>query len=214
MGISILVDLRGRFGPVRNQGGRPTCIAFAASDTHSFARGSADYLSVEYAFYHAVRRQKPADPTQGVSMPTILDAISADGQPPEDVWPYLPVLPTPISSWAPPDNAAPIFRHGLVAKGATTSTIIAALDGGQPTLLAARISEQFHRPPSDYIVRPVAGDRDTGNHALIAVGHGTSANDTVILVRNSWGERWADQGYIWVTSEYLASRLFGIATPF
>ena len=214
MSISISVDLRGRFGPVRNQGGRPTCIAFAASDTHSFARGSDDYLSVEYAFYHAVQRKKPIDPTQGVSMPTILDAIKADGQPPEHVWPYLPVLPNPLSSWAPPNNAAPIFRHGLVTQAATTSTIITALDGGQPALLAALISEQFHRPPSDYIIRTVAGDRDAGNHALIAVGHGTSANNTVILVRNSWGVRWADQGYIWVTSDYLAGRLFGIATPF
>jgi len=214
MSIAISVDLRSRFGAVRNQGGRPTCIAFAASDTHSFARGSTDHLSVEYAYYHAVQRKKPANPNQGVSMPLIVKAIKDDGQPLEHVWPYVPTLPTPLSTWVPPKNSEPVYRHEILVKTGAVSTIITALDSGQPVLLAARITEQFQRPPADYIIRNLVPDRDSGNHALIAVGHGLAGADAVILVRNSWGPRWADGGYAWVMSDYLSNRLIAVATPF
>ncbi len=214
MGINISVDLSGRFGAVRNQGARPTCLAFAASDTHSFARGSVDHLSVEYAFYHAVQRKNPPNPNQGVSMPLIVAAIKEDGQPLEHVWPYLSALPTPLSAWAPPINSEPLFRHEILDKSVALSTIITALDCGQPALVAARITEQFHRPPSDHIIRVAAGDRDTGNHAVVAVGHGLAGSDTVILIRNSWGPRWANGGYAWLVSDYLSARLFGVATAF
>ena len=33
--IKSLVDLRGNFGPARDQNPRPTCMAFAASDAHA-----------------------------------------------------------------------------------------------------------------------------------------------------------------------------------
>src|SRR5688572_1880174 len=109
MGVAISVDLRGRFSAVRNQGGRPTCIAFAASDTHSFAGEMTDHLSVEYAFCYAAQRRKPTNPKQGISMPLIISAIKEDGQPLEHVWPYLSALPTPLSMWSPPKNSEPMF---------------------------------------------------------------------------------------------------------
>jgi hypothetical protein len=85
----VIVDLRNQFGPVRDQGARPTCMAFAASDAHSFARASVDPLSAEYAFYHAVHRQLIPDRTKGVSFSAMVDAIATDGQPLESSWPYL-----------------------------------------------------------------------------------------------------------------------------
>lgn len=54
--IIVLVDLRASFGPARNQGARPTCLAFAASDTHAAVREGWVPLSCEYAFYQAQRR--------------------------------------------------------------------------------------------------------------------------------------------------------------
>src|SRR5258708_38222177 len=51
--IKIAKDLRSMFGPVRDQGQRPTCLAFAASDLHAAVRGAWAPLSCEYIFYHA-----------------------------------------------------------------------------------------------------------------------------------------------------------------
>lgn len=184
--IQISVDLRGRFGAARNQGSRPTCMAFAASDAHSFAHGMAKYLSAEYAHYSAAKRRKPLDPNRGVPMRLMIDAVREDGQPPEEVWPYLAALPSPLSAWAPPKNTAPIFRHPMVTRPTDVSSIFAALNSGQPALLAARVTEQFYLPATGYIIKTIPGDRDAGNHALVAVGHGTIRADTVLLVRNSW----------------------------
>jgi C1A family cysteine protease len=33
------------------------------------------------------------------------------------------------------------------------------------------------------------------------------------MVRNSWGETWANLGYAWLTSDYLAPRISRIAVP-
>ncbi len=146
-------------------------------------------------------------------MQLMIDTIREDGQPPEEVWPYLAMVPSLLSAWAPPKNCAPIFRHPLMTKPTEVSSIVSALDAGQVALFAARISEQFYMPATDYIIKTTSGDRDAGNHALVGVGHGTAGSDGVVLVRNSWGEDWADGGYAWVTQDYLAPRLLGVAVP-
>jgi len=102
----------------------------------------------------------------------------------------------------------------MVTRPIDVSSVFSALDAGQPALLAARITEQFYLPATDYVIKTIPGDRDTGNHALVAVGHGTIRTDAVVLVRNSWGEDWADRGHAWVSKDYLANRLLGVAVPF
>lgn len=214
MSVTVVVDLRNRFGAARDQGGRPTCMAFATSDTHSFARNTVNFLSVEYAHYSATHRRSPVNPDRGVPMRLMIEAIRENGQPPEEVWPYFETLPSPISKWIPPNPCKPIFKHAMESGTPEVSAVLRALDSGQPALLAIRITEQFHQPAADFVIRELSGDRETGNHAIIAVGHGTSNRDSVILVRNSWGKDWGDLGHAWVSKDYVTNRLLGIALPF
>src|SRR5438105_14391048 len=102
--IVVSVDLRPSFGPVRNQGPRPTCMAFAASDAHAGLRSGWAALSCEYAFYHAQRRAGRS-PNKGALLSSMLDALCHDGQPEESGWPYLAATPT--GSWTPPANVGP-----------------------------------------------------------------------------------------------------------
>ena len=108
MAIMTLRDLRRQFGPARNQGSRPTCIAFAFSDGHAAARGEPEPLSAEHLYYHAVQRTAGRDPHDGVAMPTCIAALGADGQSAEAGWPYIDPL-TDLSSWTPPASATPVF---------------------------------------------------------------------------------------------------------
>lgn len=73
------------------QGSRPTCLAFAASDTHAALRGPWAPLSCEYLFYHAQRRTSRS-PTQGALPTAILAALRENGQPEENRWPYQPTV--------------------------------------------------------------------------------------------------------------------------
>src|SRR5205085_5453343 len=81
--ITIRHDLRDRFGPARDQGGRETCLAFAMSDAHAAARGNPwAALCCEYLFYHAKQRDRtPAD--EGTTIHAIRAALEHDGQPAE-----------------------------------------------------------------------------------------------------------------------------------
>ena len=76
--IVVSVDLRSKFGQARNQGLRPTCLAFAASDAHAGMRVGWTPLSCEYAFYQAQRRAgRP--PSKGALLSSMLDALREDG---------------------------------------------------------------------------------------------------------------------------------------
>ena len=77
---TIKTDLRRLFGPVRDQGQRPTCLAFAASDVHAALRGAWSPLSCEYIFFRAQQRSK-RKPTEGATLPSMLEALRDDGQP-------------------------------------------------------------------------------------------------------------------------------------
>src|SRR5574337_269695 len=109
--VSISVDLRSKFGPARNQGSRPTCIAFATSDLHAASR-SAKFiaLSTEFLFYHSVQRSPMKNPAKGVSLSAIGTTLKQEGQPIETDWPYLSVLPNPLSAWKPPSGLT-VFKQ-------------------------------------------------------------------------------------------------------
>src|SRR5439155_7286636 len=86
--IKVSHDLRNLFGPVRDQGQRPTCLAFAASDTHAGARPGWNPLSCEFAFHRAQQRGK-RPPSRGATLDHMLATLRLDGQPQEADWPYL-----------------------------------------------------------------------------------------------------------------------------
>jgi hypothetical protein len=80
--IAIKTDHRQLFGPIRDQGPRPTCLAFAISDLHAALRGPWEPLSCEYLFYHAQRRAN-RKPHEGTLLTSALDAVRHEGQPHE-----------------------------------------------------------------------------------------------------------------------------------
>lgn len=100
--VTVHHDLRGRFGPARDQGARETCLAFATSDAHAAARGDPwTPLSCEYLFYCA--KQRDTTPAHlGTTLRATRAALEHDGQPPETARPYLHALPADLAKWKPP----------------------------------------------------------------------------------------------------------------
>src|SRR4051812_37077844 len=105
-------DLRSAFGPARNQGDRPTCLAFAMSDAHSAVRGDLKFMSPEHLYFHAVKRSAGCHPDDGVALQEACEALKQDGQSIEAGWPYLGAIPSNPALWVPPATAAPVFRRG------------------------------------------------------------------------------------------------------
>ncbi len=211
----IQADLRPLFGGARDQGRRPTCVAFAASDCHAAERSTVfEALSVEYAFYRALLRKGGAlTPNSGARLSDMLDAIRIDGQPVEAAWPYLPTLPSDLSGYKPPPGELDLFRRESKRSGASIDQIWNALQAGKPPLVVFMPTIQFHLAQAGRIIRAHKTEPPTGAaHAVIAIASGLDGSERVIYVRNSWGNKWAESGCAWVAESYLAPRLKAVAT--
>lgn len=204
-------DLRSRLGPARDQGARPTCLAFAASDTHAALRTPWSPLSCEFAFYHAQRRAGRS-PTGGASLSYMLTALKEDGQPAETDWPYLPSLPADLDDYGPPGGLT-VYRRWGEPRAGEVEEIVKSLDGGEPALVLMMLSDAFYMPDSEGVVvaAPGEGPDPLRRHAVVAVAHGSIGTELTILVRNSWGADWGLAGHAWLPESYLSPRLTRVA---
>lgn len=210
--IDIVRNLRPLFGPARDQGARPTCLAFAASDTHAGLRDGWAPLSCEFAFY-AAQKRAGRPPTSGALLSTMLDALRLDGQPDEKGWPYLAAVPADHRLWTPPATVGPLYGRNGQRDGTDLSSILAALDRDTPVLMLTMLSRSFFQPRGDGVVDPANDElpEPAQRHAVVAVGHGTVDGTPAILIRNSWGPGWGLEGHAWLTERFLAPRLFATA---
>jgi C1A family cysteine protease len=208
--IKSLVDLRGSFGPARDQNPRPTCMAFAASDAHAAARTCWDPLSAEWAYYHALKRDRGL-PEDGVTLDAMLETIKSDGQPVEAEWPYILAPIADVKSWRPPAPAKELFFRNHSTCSVTVQNVIDQLNIKTPVLITMTISDAFYLPDAGGIVERNEPPDPQRHHAVIAVGHGKRGKDRFVLIRNSWGETWGLKGHAWIAADYLAPRLTGAA---
>jgi hypothetical protein len=186
MAIDVVCDIRHRFGPARDQGARPTCLAFAISDAHAAVREPWAALSCEFAFYHAQRRAgRP--PTAAARLPEMLATLKEEGQPLEDDWPYLASLPSDLDAYGPPANVV-VFRRDGESRPVDVDEIIGLLDTGSPAVMLMMLSDAFYMPDAFGVVRAAVaeGPDPTRRHAVIAVGHGMVDGARAVLIRNSW----------------------------
>src|SRR5665213_1303207 len=183
MSINITRDLRGAFEGVRDQATRPTCLAFAVSDAHAALFTPFRCLSVDYLYYHALLRMTDQSPQKGISPISASEALLNDGQPCESDWPYQLKLPLTLSDMTPP-VCSQVFRRKLPFGVRSFDEIRLIIDSGSPVVLCFRISESFYFPNSDGLIETKNPDSETGSHAMIAVGHGTTSKENCILLRN------------------------------
>ena len=214
MTLTILTDMRPALGPVRDQGRRPTCLAFAASDVHRHARHHAEWLCVEWLYYHAARRAGTG-PRCGTTLPDTQAVLSGVGQPVESAWPYSPAWPDP-AIWQPPASVPALLT--CESRGAAgLDDLRRELMAGRPAVVGVFLSDAYRYPlhwtpiGTEVLLGPdrhQAIDPNDG-HAMVAVGHGHHNGEALILLRNSWGARWGHEGHAWVREDCLAPRLVG-----
>lgn len=212
MMVTAVVDLRAQFGVVRDQGDRPTCLAFAASDAHAACRPDWEPLSSEYAFFHAQKRAGQP-PDRGTYLEPMLEALRLDGQPLEQSWPYLASLPADLTSYAPPATVGEVFGRDGGRQSIGFGRITRALDSGNPVITLMKLTMAFFQPPDQGVIDYVDGDDvfPVPRHAVIAVGHGSTGSTDVVLIRNSWGSSWGQDGYAWLTRAFVEKNLFDMA---
>lgn len=211
-GITIVKDLRGALGSARDQGPRPTCLAFATSDAHACALGKPwNPLSCEFLFYHA--KQGDGSKSGGTNVPAIASALKDVGQPIESDWPYLAALPTDLSQWGPPSTVGQLFQAEVTpCKSPKVDDIWNILDGGTPAIIGITLSAAFYSWDENGVIDSDEPSDPARRHALLVVATGMKDASRMLLVRNSWGMTWGIDGHGWLSERYLLPRLLVSAT--
>ena len=199
MNVTIRLDYRPRLGPVRDQGGRPTCLAHASTTAHEHARGSTTALSPEYLHYFAAGN----DSTHaGVDFSNVSRALLDPGQPTETDCPYH--VDEPPLAWAPPTDLI-LYRRQSTSQEQSPDVVEALLEAGHVPVLGISTTDAFYSPAPPWIMSPTGPIR--GLHAVVAVGIGTTHTTRSFLIRNSWGTEWADAGHAWLDDSFVSQHL-------
>lgn len=203
------VDVRSRLPGARDQGPRPTCLAFAMSDAHTLAAGHSDLLSADYLHFHAAKRAG-VTPNKGVGFTTMRDALRLDGQPLESACPY---SASRNEKWAPPADISPVWtRDSSASLGKPSELLVSSLAAARAPVLVFRVSRSFFLPdPSSHVVADDHG-ADRRFHAVVIVGMRRTDADAAFLARNSWGTGWGLEGHAWLPAAYVDARATKVIT--
>lgn len=206
--MKILVDLRSTMPPVRAQGSRGTCMAFATSDAHSHSLGRQSHLSVEYLYYYSVRQMATPDVEAGISLKEVRQALQKEGQPIEADWPYTDPAATP---WGPPPQIGRVWKAELIYMTGQLPRIEERLKEQKPIIFNIELTRTFFGATKEQPIVPFTVEIGLGLHSVLAVGLASDADKKLFLIRNSWGTGWGDDGYAWLHAAYLQRHLHSIA---
>lgn len=198
------VDLRPRLGLARSQGPRSTCLAFAVSAAHEaalFDTHDIVDLCEEFLYWAAKRHDAPGP---GTTFTAARDGIDTYGQPLEEEWPYDTSRDDQVAGYAPPAGAitaTPRWSLPVSPVPATPDSIQGELDASRAIALGIPTWAALDHPVSGRLGLPSVADLDGARHAVAVVGYNTVTAE--LLIRNSWGPAWGDNGSAWLPLVFL-----------
>lgn len=197
----MICDHRNVQTDVRNQGpGRESCVGFAVCAAQEWHDGAGEVLSPENVLWAAHRTA--GDPTvEPTSVQFACEGLTIHQQTLETAWPYGgPAYPADRPAAAADtanQRALPPWER---IHPPAADHIGSALAGGRPVVVTFRFVPRAWFVP-DGIVDAPAGAMIVGGHAVLAVGVNS---DDHVIIKNSWGPWWGDDGYGYISPRYLA----------
>ena len=228
------VDLREWCSAVEDQGMLGSCTANAGAGVIEYYERRAFGKHVEASrlfLYKVTRNLMKIRGDTGAYLRTTIGAMVLFGVPPEEYWPYTDNLqdfdkepPAFCYSFAQNYKTIKYYRHDppSASPEAVLQRIKAYLAAGHPVMFGFTVYSSIEQASdSGKIPFPSLRDRIEGGHAVMAVGYddklkirnrfGGDETTGALLIRNSWGKGWGEDGYGWLPYEYV---LRGLAEDF
>jgi C1A family cysteine protease len=225
-GLPAAVDLRRWASPVEDQGQLGSCTAQAGAGLIEYYERKAFGRHVEASrlfLYKATRGLMKSKGDSGAYLRTTMGAMVIFGVPPEPYWPYTDAEdkfdrepPAFCYAFAQSYRTLLYFRHDPA--GAPRASVLERLKtylaAGHPAMFGFTVYSSIDQAETTgRIPLPHGRERIEGGHAVVAVGFDdamTIANASgggpargALLIRNSWGRSWGEQGYGWLPYAYV-----------
>jgi C1A family cysteine protease len=222
------VDLRQWCSPIEDQGSLGSCTAHAGVGLLEFYERlvhNNKHIDASRLFLYKVTRNLLGwTGDTGAYLRTTLKAMTLFGIPPEMHWKYdiskYDVEPSAfLYSFGQSYQSLRYYRHDPAGADPlkTLVSVKAALASSRPSMFGFTVYSSIPSPGDGKvdIPYPQGGEGLRGGHAVVAVGYDDNRQigdcKGALLIRNSWGTTWGDQGYGWLPYAYVER---GLANDF
>jgi C1A family cysteine protease len=205
------VDLRGQFPAPYDQGQLGSCTANALAGAIEFQLAKEQVQQVFtpsrlFIYYYERVQRGTVGFDSGASIREGIQAISAQGYPPEPLWPYDPsqfaVVPDAQAQSAATGHK--LFQSFCLQQN--LDHLRNSLADSEPVVFGMTVFESFESPTVEatgIVPMPSLSEETVGGHAMVIVGYDDAAG--MFWVRNSWGESWGIAGYCKIPYAYLTN---------
>lgn len=226
------VDLREWCSPVENQQNLGACTAHAAAGIIEYFEKKANnkYVDASRLFiYKTTRNLMQVTGDTGAWLRNTMGALVLCGVPDEKYWPYTDAKPafdnepgSFVYAIADDYKAMKYFCHDPQGANVPGNDVLSSvkkyLAAGIPSMFGFWGFGSFEScDVKGGIPYPCPGEQAQWGHAIVAVGYddskklkNTKCNKTTtgaLLIRNSWGASWGEQGYGWMPYDYATNKL-------
>jgi Cysteine protease len=217
------IDYRSGLPPVFDQGERGSCVACASTWTlkayQEIVQGNYPPAGLSTAFLYSMCKQVDGMPAEeGTTPRAALKVLKSHGVCSEEMMPYhlLTDLPAPRTPEIPEPalSAAQDFKIQSYAsvcgyadrdRSQALPAIRQALKQQGPLLLALMVSANFI--PDEQGMLPLPQGLPQGGHAVGIVGD--LPEQEALILRNSWGAAWGQDGYAYLPYGWLEAKNAG-----
>jgi C1A family cysteine protease len=222
-------DLRAWCSPIEDQGNLGSCTAHAGVGLVEYfeIKSFNSYLDAARLFlYKTTRNLLGWTGDTGAFIRTTMGAMALFGVPPEKYWPYLIAdfdkEPSAFCyAFGQSFQALTYYKLDppMTPKDELLDRVKTHLAAKLPSMFGFTVYESIRQAgQTGAIPYPAPKEKVLGGHAVCAVGYddakkitNTSPNGPTtkgaLLIRNSWGKAWGEQGYGWLPYEYVLKGL-------
>jgi C1A family cysteine protease len=232
--LPVSIDLREWCSPIEDQGTLGSCTAHAGVgvieyyERKSFGR----HMDASRLFlYKVTRNLMKMKGDTGAYLRNTMGAMVLFGVPPEEYWPYREdekefdqEPPAFCYAFAQNYQTVKYFRHDPPETKAEEilRKVKAYLFKGHPAMFGFTVYSSIEQADkTGRIPFSSPKERIEGGHAVVAIGYddkmkiknkyGKIETSGALLIKNSWGNGWGEEGYGWLPYEYV---LKGLAEDF